>query len=604
VAQLLAPGTIVGEAYEIVRLLGSGGMGEVYVAVQLATGRERALKLMHARLVDDDKLRERFVQEARLASRIASAHCVEVIGAGVEADSGTPWLAMELLHGHDLGSAVRSEGALSQRRVLELLEQICHAVGEAHRAGIVHRDLKPENIFVAEARAAGQATTVKVLDFGIAKLVEDTDTLGTAAIGSPAWMAPEQAEAGEQITPGADVWALGLLVFWMLTGSSYWKAAGHEKVSMHAFLKEVLFEPLPRASERAADLGCADRLPAGFDAWFERCVHREARARFTDAAAMLQAFRPLVDPNAQADAPPQELAADVAAMDTAAFLDSQNVGDEAGAGASRASAPRDHDRGKEPADEDVEAATRVPAVAPHVAVTTSPVARVDASPRPRSTLAVAAVAVVALAAVGVVAAVVVRSPAGRPPPQHTAEPPRAPEATAATAPPVVSAIASATATASTAAPALPPLECGNTSCPAAGGGACCWDNALSQGPPQGECVSGSLQADGCATTARGETVRGFETRIECQVSAHCNAGEVCCARLVERGHKGEPYYEWVKCMPRCEQPLRQLCDDVRSAEACPRLPSGNRTVAAECKRSTLLPAGYLVCGYPQFAPTH
>ena len=118
-------------------------------------------------------------------------------------------------------------------------------------------------------------------------------------------------------------------------------------------------------------------------------------------------------------------------------------------------------------------------------------------------------------------------------------------------------------------------------------------------PPQGACVSGSLQADGCATTALGETSRGFETRIECQKASHCNPGEVCCGRLVDDGYKGQPYYEEIKCMPRCPLPRRQLCDDITDGSRCPRLPSGAGPIQAECKRSSLLPAGYLVCGYPE-----
>jgi serine/threonine protein kinase len=102
-ADRLAEGTVIGDAYRIVRALSAGGMGEVYVAEQLSTGKLRALKLMHHRLQADPKLRERFVKEARVASSIESAHVVEVIGAGVEQDSGTPWLAMELLDGEDLG---------------------------------------------------------------------------------------------------------------------------------------------------------------------------------------------------------------------------------------------------------------------------------------------------------------------------------------------------------------------------------------------------------------------------------------------------------------------------------------------------------------------
>src|SRR5262245_33549670 len=103
-------------------------MGAVYVAEQLSTGKLRALKLMHHRLESDPKLRDRFVKEARVAAAIPSAHVVEVIGAGVEATSGTPWLAMELLEGEDLSDHLAKHGALAPARSLELLEQICHAV--------------------------------------------------------------------------------------------------------------------------------------------------------------------------------------------------------------------------------------------------------------------------------------------------------------------------------------------------------------------------------------------------------------------------------------------------------------------------------------------
>ncbi|HZO15620.1 MAG TPA: protein kinase [Polyangiaceae bacterium] len=321
-AERFAPGSIVGDAFKIVRPLSSGGMGAVYVAEQLSTGKLRALKVMHNKLESDPKLRERFVKEARVAASIPSAHVVEVIGAGVEAESGTPWLAMELLEGKDLADHVQTNGTFDVGQTLELLEQVCHAVGAAHDAGIVHRDLKPENIFIAETRAAGRATTVKVLDFGIAKIVAEAQTMGTAALGSPAWMAPEQAEAGGQVTPATDVWALGLIAFWMLTGRCYWRTASQASPSVPAFLKEILFEALPRASQRADELRCADRLPAGFDDWFDRCVHREPAARFRSARELLHAFRLLGGTSVSrtaptAPVPPVSTRSYIASLDTA-----------------------------------------------------------------------------------------------------------------------------------------------------------------------------------------------------------------------------------------------------------------------------------------------
>jgi len=163
----LAAGSVFANDYRIVRRLAAGGMGAVYIAEQLSTGRERALKLMHPGLVGSPELRDKFALEARVGARIRSEHVVEVVGAGVDAQSGVPWLAMELLEGEDLAHAVKRRGAFTPLETAGILAQICHALGAAHAAGIVHRDLKPENVFLAERRRAQESYTVKVLDFGI-----------------------------------------------------------------------------------------------------------------------------------------------------------------------------------------------------------------------------------------------------------------------------------------------------------------------------------------------------------------------------------------------------------------------------------------------------
>ncbi|MCA9580096.1 MAG: serine/threonine protein kinase, partial [Myxococcales bacterium] len=173
-------------------------------------------------LVSDPSLRRRFEQEARVAARIASEHVVAVLAAGVDAPSGMPWLVMELLDGSDLADLIARDGALPVERARPIFDQLCHAVGAAHAAGIVHRDLKPENVFVAKAQRAGADVTVKVLDFGIAKIFADAKTSKTDAMGSPLWMAPEQTERGDRIGPQTDVWALGLIAFTVLTGRKYW----------------------------------------------------------------------------------------------------------------------------------------------------------------------------------------------------------------------------------------------------------------------------------------------------------------------------------------------------------------------------------------------
>jgi serine/threonine protein kinase len=275
-------GTIFAGDYRVESALSAGGMGAVYHATQISTGKPRALKVMLPTLVADPQLRKRFEQEARIASLIESEHVVETVGAGIDQATGMPWLAMELLSGEDLSKVVESRGALTAGEVQQVFEQLCHAVGAAHRVGVVHRDLKPENIFLAQARRAGVTFTVKVLDFGIAKIVAEASTKQTAAMGSPIWMAPEQADGTSAITPASDVWALGLIAFYLLTGKSYWRSGNDDAATIPQVLKEVLFEPIMDANLRATELGTP--IPAGFDAWFAQCVVRDPSARFQDAS--------------------------------------------------------------------------------------------------------------------------------------------------------------------------------------------------------------------------------------------------------------------------------------------------------------------------------
>ncbi|MBN2193120.1 MAG: protein kinase [Polyangiaceae bacterium] len=274
----LPPGTLFAGDYRVVQLLSAGGMGAVYVAEQLSTRKLRALKLMHGRLLADESSRRRFEQEAQIGARISSEHVVEVQAAGVDRHTGLPYLVMELLEGETLETLVGRQGPLRPAEVRVVAEQICHALGAAHRAGIVHRDLKPLNVFLARTQRTDAACTVKLLDFGIAKLLS-ADVNQTAAVGSPLWLAPEQASHG-QITPATDVWALGLVAYFLLTGAPFWARATTAS-SIVELMNEMLFEPIPPASVRAAEQGRV--VPPGFDAWFAGCVHRQPAARFPDA---------------------------------------------------------------------------------------------------------------------------------------------------------------------------------------------------------------------------------------------------------------------------------------------------------------------------------
>ena len=275
---------VVGGDFRVDSPLREGGMGQVWIAEQLSLGRKRALKVMRGELLSDARLRERFVLEARIGATIESDHVVEVVAAGIDEKLGVPWLAMELLEGRDLEAAIEERGGLPWKETAQIALQLGHALAAAHAVGVVHRDLKPENVFLARSRRSGGAPFgVKVLDFGLAKLVEGAlaTSAQSALIGTPLFMAPEQTELSSPATPAIDVWALGLIVYRVLTGRHFWRAATAAS-SITAVLREVLVDPIPLASERASAGGVAPALPPGFDAWFSRCVTREPGARFAE----------------------------------------------------------------------------------------------------------------------------------------------------------------------------------------------------------------------------------------------------------------------------------------------------------------------------------
>ncbi len=296
----LASGQVFAGDFVVERRLSEGGMGVVYVVVQQSTGKRRALKVMQPQLVmasdpaQTQKNQQRFMAEARAGGAIQSEHVVEVITAGVDAHSGAPWMAMELLDGNDLDAELKRRGQLPPGEFLALFEQLCHALAAAHRAGVLHLDLKPENIFLSRAHRAGGGTTVKVLDFGISRMVSEhkRSATVTTAVGSPFWMSPEQSVRGGRVGAHTDVWALGLIAFRALTGRHYWREANvpSGEVNITGWLLEMMTGAIDPASVRAQEYGVAMLLPQGFDAWFARCVTRDLSARFSDVAGCYAAL--------------------------------------------------------------------------------------------------------------------------------------------------------------------------------------------------------------------------------------------------------------------------------------------------------------------------
>jgi serine/threonine-protein kinase len=286
----LHKGTFFRKRYQVVRCLNAGSMGAVYEVIDTVTDTHRALKVMLPSLVEDADLRTRFEREAKVTGGIQSDHIVRVSDAGVDEDTGTPFLVMDLLEGSELGRLVAKRGALPASEVVLLLSQTALALEKTHAKGIIHRDLKPENMFVTQ-RDDG-SPCVKILDFGIAKVVVESNQSArqTKSMGTPLYMAPEQIRGDAVISTAADVHALGQIAYTLLVGEPYWAEEADQTTALYGLLTQVMAGPGEPASKRAWRR-CGVALPAGFDSWFQIAVAQEAVARFASASAAVGELR-------------------------------------------------------------------------------------------------------------------------------------------------------------------------------------------------------------------------------------------------------------------------------------------------------------------------
>ncbi|MBV9454800.1 MAG: serine/threonine protein kinase, partial [Rubrobacter sp.] len=216
--------TLLDTRYSILSLLGSGGMGHVYLAHDEILSRDVALKVLKESYTDDKLFVERFRREARNAAALSHPNIVPVYDGG-NAEDGTPYIAMEYMAGGTLGEYIERDGELDTPAAAAIAIQIARALREAHHRGVVHRDVKPHNIFLAEYPASSSATpegvslgAVKVGDFGIARAAEaSTMTESNLILGTPRYLSPEQAK-GDPVGPKSDLYSLGVLLYQMLTG--------------------------------------------------------------------------------------------------------------------------------------------------------------------------------------------------------------------------------------------------------------------------------------------------------------------------------------------------------------------------------------------------
>ncbi|MGH7438269.1 MAG: protein kinase domain-containing protein [Polyangiaceae bacterium] len=279
---------IIAGKYRVVRALGQGGMGAVLVAWHDLLDVPVAIKVLSADLARNAQTVSRFLREAQAVARLKSEHVARVMDLGTT-EQGQPFIVMELLEGQDLEHRLE-HGPLPVPLTIDYLLQATEAVAQAHAIGIVHRDLKPANLFASTM--PGGREVLKVLDFGIAKLVDGSSRMGGApgadrvltgehtTVGSPSYMAPEQVR-GEAVDGRTDIWALGAIVYELVTGRTAFAGASNGET----FAAILHTSPPPLCSLRP-------EAPAELEAVVSRCLQREAAERYADLAEFARAIAP------------------------------------------------------------------------------------------------------------------------------------------------------------------------------------------------------------------------------------------------------------------------------------------------------------------------
>jgi len=275
---------LVAGKYELLRLIGRGGMGSVWEGRHTSLGTHVAIKFIEKEYADNDEARKRFDTEARAAAKLQSKHAIQIHDHGVTQD-GKPYIVMEMLVGEPLDKRLERQRVLSIQETAHIVQQVCRGLQKAHDNGIVHRDLKPENVFLVRDEDGGDEIA-KVLDFGIAKIRNapqdqsvSANTRTGAVLGTPFYMSPEQARGLRDIDHRTDLWSLGVIAFKCVTGR-----LPFEGESLGDLLVKICTAPMPVPSH------VNPQVPPSFDAWFSRALDREPARRFTTATELGEAL--------------------------------------------------------------------------------------------------------------------------------------------------------------------------------------------------------------------------------------------------------------------------------------------------------------------------
>lgn len=280
-SSFVTPGELLAGKYRVERVLGEGGMGIVVKATHIQLEQPVALKFLQAHALKNAAVVERFAREAKALAKLKSDHVTHVIDVG-NLDDGSPYIVMEYLDGEDLSALLEREGSLPVEDAVGYVLEACEAIAEAHAARIIHRDLKPANLFLAK-RASDRRPIVKVLDFGISKALDDGAALTktAAGLGSAYYMAPEQMRNAKNCDERADLWAIGVTLYELLSG-----CVPFEGGSVHQVVAAVLEQNRKRLSERVPT------IPAAIDELIERCLVLEPKERIGSIVLVAEALVP------------------------------------------------------------------------------------------------------------------------------------------------------------------------------------------------------------------------------------------------------------------------------------------------------------------------
>ena len=283
------PGEILAGKFKVERVLGAGGMGIVVAARHTQLDQRVALKFLLPVACEVPGAVARFLREGKAAARITSEHVARVMDTGVLA-GGAPYLVMEYLEGMDLGALVVQRGRIHVDDAIEYVLQACEAIVEAHELGVVHRDLKPANLFLAH-RADG-SPLVKVLDFGISKVAGSGSrsqlTSASVLMGSPRYMSPEQMMSAKDVDARTDVWALGVILYELVTGKAVWHAD-----TMQGLCALIASAPAPRLRESVPG------APQVLDDVIARCLTKAVDDRIASVADLAEALSPIAPASAR-----------------------------------------------------------------------------------------------------------------------------------------------------------------------------------------------------------------------------------------------------------------------------------------------------------------